>query len=184
MNERVVPSAPARGVFEQLAMVPSPGTIGWIVQGYPDERIDLQLSYGEVLHWGDARSRGKVPDQPVLFLQSRPGDSRWVGWGRVVEPDERWRVLGVTVRCEEVARPGLAVIAPGSVPSPRSGEPAQPPSHDWEFRELGHALGLETHRDRTPYLDTDARDLRLGAHDLRFLLGLQPALGRFGRSQR
>ncbi|NNN16916.1 MAG: hypothetical protein HKL79_00925 [Thermoplasmata archaeon] len=184
MDEPGVPSATVRGVFEQLALASSPGTIGWIVQGYADERIDRELSAGGAHQWGDARSRGKDPGQPVLFLQSRPRDSRWVGWGRVVEPEERWRVLGVTVRCEEVIRPGLPVIASQSLRPPRSGGPSNLPPHDWEFRELGHVLGLETHRDRTPYLDTDARDLRLSASDLRFLLRLQPALGAFGRNLR
>jgi hypothetical protein len=181
MDERAVPSSEARGIFEELAAGFTPGTIGWIIQGYAGERIDRDLAPAEVHRWGDARSRGKVLGQPVLFLQSRPRDSRWVGWGLVVEPEERWRVLGVTVRCEEVVRPGLPVVVSRSVTPPQAGGF---PNHNWEYRELGHVLGLEAHRDRTPYLDTDARDLRLSVHDLRFLLQLQPALGAFGRNRR
>ena len=168
----------------ELARGFSPGTAGWVIQGYANERIARDLAPTECHHWGDARSRGKVPGQPVLFLQSHPLDSRWVGWGRVVEPEERWRVLGVTVRCEEVVRPGLAVDASRSIPPAQAGESSNLLGHEWEYRELGHVLGREAHRDRTPYLDTDARDLRLSVHDLRFLLHLQPALGRLGRGQR
>ena len=153
MNDRVVPSSEPSGIFERLAIGLSPGAVGWVVQGYADERIDRDLAPNEVHHWGDARSRGKVPGQPVLFLQSHPRDSRWVGWGRVVEPEERWRVLGVAVRCEEVLRPGLPVIASRGVTAPRSAESSNLPRHEWEYRELGHVLGLEAHRDRTPYLD-------------------------------
>lgn len=181
MDERIVPSSEARGIFGELAVGFTPGAVGWVIQGYAGERIDRDLAPTEVHHWGDARGRGKVPGQPVLFLQSHPRDPRWVGWGRVVEPEERWRVLGVTARCEEVERPGLPVVGSRTAAPPRPGESSSPPGHDWEYRELGHALGLEAHRDRTPYLDTDARDLRLSIHDLRFLLNLQPALGRFGR---
>ncbi len=181
MDEPIGPSSAPRGIFKTLAGGFTQGTVGWVIQGYEDERIDRDIAPTEVHHWGDARSRGKVSGQPVLFLQSHPRDSLWVGWGRVVEPEERWRVLGVTVRCEEVVRPGLPVGPSRSVaPPPLSGSSSLP-GHEWEYRELGHVLGLEEHRDRTPYLDSDARDLRLGVHDLRFLLQLQPLLGGLGR---
>lgn len=184
VGEHVVPAARARGVFEELAIGIAPGTVGWVIQGYADERIERHLTPTELHRWEDARSRGKVPGQPVLFLQSRPRDSRWVGWGRVVEPEERWRVLGVTVRCEEVVRSGLPVVVSRSVRAPRSGDAANLPEHEWEYRELGQVLGVDVHRDRTPYLDADARDLRLSIHDLHFLLQLQPALGRLGRGRK
>jgi hypothetical protein len=184
MDERVAPSSPARGIFEELAFGYSTGTVGWIIQGYPDERIDRDLAPAKVHHWEDARSRGKVDGQPVLFLQSRPRSSRWLGWGLVLEPEERWRVLGVDVRCEEVVPSGLPVVASRSVTPPGHGGSSDLPGHEWEYREVGHALGLAAHRDRTPFLDTGARDLRLAAHDLRFLLELQPALGGFGRGRR
>jgi len=184
MDAYGVPPDGTKGIFEELGIGLSSGTVGWVFQGYPNERMDRTLSPGEAHRWGDARSRGKIPGQPVLFLQVHPRDSRWVGWGRVVEPEERWRVLGVAVQCEEVLRPGLPVQEPQSDPPTRPGDSAIPPGHEWEFRELGHVLGLAAHRERTPYLDTDARDLRLGAVDLRFLLHLQPGLGRLGRGKR
>ncbi len=184
MDEHRLPPEGAVGIFEQLAIGQASGTLGWVLQGYPNERIDRSLIPDAVHHWGDARSRGKVPGQPVLFLQAHPRDPRWVGWGRVVEPEERWRVLGVTVRCAEVLRPALPVQAPRSIPPALSEASATPPGHDWEFRELGHVLGLATHRERTPYLDMDARDLRLGSRDLGFLLHLQPGLRRLGRGER
>ena len=181
MGGRVVPSPVRNGPFEELAIGRSSGTVGWVIQGYANERIDLDLAPGTVRRWDDARSRGKVPGQPVLFLRTHPRGSRWVGWGRVVEPEERWRVLGVAVRCEGVARPGLPVVASGYAPRPRAGIPPELSRHEWEFRELGFVLGLATQHERPPYLESDARDLRLSAHDLRFLLRLQPALARLGR---
>jgi hypothetical protein len=181
MDEGAVPSSAARGVFEELAAGLTPGTVGWVIQGYAGERIDRDLAPRTVHHWDDARSRGKLSGQPVLFLQPHPRGSHWVGWGRVVDPEERWRVFGVMVRCEEVLRPGLPVGASPQVPPSRGESSPDITGHEWEYRELGYALGFEAHRERTPYLDTDARDLRLSVHDLRFLLRLQPALGRLGR---
>lgn len=164
------------GVFESITRSGGSGLVGWVVQAYPDERMLLGLQPGDVRHWGDARSRGKEPGQPVLLLQVDGENPRWVGWGTVVAPEERWRVLGMDVRIEEVTRPGFPVVAR------RASETQEPPlTHEWVFRELGHTLKLSRHRERTPYLDTDARDLRLSASDLAYLLSLQPRLADFGR---
>ena len=171
---------PKVGVWESLlAAVPS-GPVGWVFQGYPDERIGPSLGPGRLSHWDDARSRGKVADQPVLFLQADPNDPRWVAWGRVVEPSERWRVFGVDVLCSEVMVPGLAVIERAALPADGGGRSVDPRTHTWEYPELGRALGLERTRARTPFLDTGARDLRLGVHDLALLVALQPGLRRLG----
>ncbi len=169
--------APAMGVLEALLAGMPPGTIAWVFQAFEDENAAATLRPGGVRLWDDARSRGKIAGQPVLYLQSHPRSPRWVGWGRIVAPGERWRVLGVSVRCEEVVREGLPVVAREVGADRRAGEGA----HEWEFRELGEALGLGSHRERTPFLDNGARDLRLGAHDLAHLFRLQPGLARFGR---
>lgn len=169
------------GVFGRIAALPSPGTVGWVFRVGEVEASALVLRPGRVHTWKDARERGKVPGQPVLFLRPRSTVPLWLGWGRVMAPEERWRVLGVKVRCEEVVPGGLRAL-----PESREGPSSRPAidlglaAHEWEYRELGHALRLTPHRERTPYLDNGARDLRLSAYDLRFLLDLQPGLRRFG----
>ena len=66
MDEHRLPPDGAVGIFEPLAIGLASGTLGWVFQGYPSERIDRSLIPDAVLHWGDARSRGTVPSQPVL----------------------------------------------------------------------------------------------------------------------
>ncbi len=169
---------PPKSLME-LAQAGPVGVAAWIFVGYEDERIARALRPGKVGLWGSARSRGKHLGDLVLFLQRHRTGAEWVGWGSVIEPEERWRAFGVRVRCEGLADPPLPVLPRGTS---TSAEGSSLPPHVWEYREAGRELGLEAHRERTPYLDTQARDLRLGASDLAFLLRLQPGLESFGRA--
>jgi hypothetical protein len=177
------PPSLGKGFLERLLAAAARGPVGWVFQGYPDERLVRALVPGRIVHWDDARSQGKAEGQPVLFLQTGGATPTWVAWGRVIEPEERWRVFGVGVRCHDVLQPGLPALGHGT-PRP-SARPSggQREAHVWEFPELGRALGLERSRERTPYLDTGARDLRLGVQDLAFLLELQPSLRLLGSAQ-
>jgi hypothetical protein len=130
--------------------------------------------------WKSARTRGKQPGDRVLFLQLDARAAHWVGWGTVIDCEERWKVFGVRVRCDGLAHPPVPVIAPEERHRLAGGGAAGGPSHVWEYRELGRELGLDDHRERTPYLDTHARDLRVGPNDLAFLVRLQPQLAKFG----
>ncbi len=176
---------PARtGAFVAILAGMPPGTVGWVFQGYEDENLAARLRPGRVDLWGDARSRGKVPGQPVLYLQADRRSPHWVGWGRIVPPEERWLVFGVPVRCEGIIPEGLPVFAPATTTPGQGADGDTGARHEWEYRELGHALGLGGHRERTPFLDNGARDLRVSAHDLAHLLRLQPGLAELGRSPR
>ncbi len=155
-----------------LAVAPS-GTVAWVILGFEDERIARGLLPGRSSHWDDARVRGKLAGQPVLFAQASPRGPTWVGWGVVLDPPERWKVFGVDVDCRGVMRPPWAVQDGAADNVPSTDRFAR---HVWEYPEVGRALGLEASRPRTPYLDTGARDLRLSVHDLRLLTALQPRL--------
>ncbi len=141
-------------------------SVGWVFVGYPDERLDRHLVPGRIVHWRDARTMGVEADQPVLFLQLDERSGSWVGSGRIVDVEERWRAFGVRVRClERLERPLPAV------PGPVGPEGAT----TWENRTLAARLGLATFRTRTPFLD-EGRVHRLTAADLDRLVGIQPAL--------
>lgn len=150
-------------------------TVGWVILAHEDEPLNLWLRpRGERL-WEDARSAGKEPGQPVLFLQSGPGPPMWAGWGRVLEAPERWKVYGVSTVCVGVLDPSLPVVDPSIDPGTISS------SEDlWENRALGSALGLLRYRNRTPYGEVGARDLRITCADLQILGSAQPGLRRLG----
>ncbi len=148
---------------------PARSLLGWVVVGYPDEALVRILEPGRVHEWGDSRGAGKHPGQKVLFLQTGGPVPRWVGWGKVLEPAESWRVLGTRTICDGRFDPPLPAWDPVN-PRPGGG--------DWEIRSLAATLGLSSFRERTPYLDNDARDHRLTARDCHRLLEMQPALAQ------
>lgn len=152
-------------------------TIGWVFQAGPDEPLSRWLRPGATHEWSDARAAGKEAGLPVLFLQGGPGPPMWAGWGNILEPLERWRVYGVRTVCVGSLNPLMDVVDPsiaaGRIPSSES---------EWENRALGTALGLLRFRDRTPYRDVGACDLRLTSSDLLHLARLQPQLRYLGRT--
>jgi hypothetical protein len=152
-------------------------TVGWVIQAREDEPLSLWLRPGRERVWEDARSAGKEPGQPVLFLQSGRGPPAWMGWGRVLEPQERWRIYGVRTICVERFDPPLPV-SDSSVDL----QDLSSAGELWENRALGAALGLLRYRNRTPYGEVGARDLRLTDADLRQLVHAQPRLRRLGNS--
>lgn len=168
------------GRIERALHALGPGVAAWIFIGYEDERILGVLRPGHVTLWTSARARGKHTGDRVLFLQLGADLARWVGWGRVLDPKEHWKVFGVRVRCGGVVDPPFPVIDPAEAARVRKNDGRDGRPHLWEYRELGRALGLEDHRERTPYLDTRARDLRAGATDLAYLFRLQPRLVELG----
>ena len=159
------------------APLPPEQTVGWVFQAGPDEPLHRWLRPGSTHEWSDARAAGKEPGLPVLFLRSGPGPPVWAGWGNILEPLERWRVYGVRTVCVGSLKPPLEVVDPSidakKIPSSES---------DWENRALGTALGLLRYRDRTPYREVGARDLRLTSSDLRQLARVQPRLRYLGRT--
>lgn len=164
-------------VFPWDVPLPAGQTVGWVIQGQVDEPLDLWLEPGTERLWEDARSAGKEPGQPVLFLQAGQARPAWVAWGRILEPKERWKIYGVRTVCAERLDPPLPVVASSVDFDAVSGD-----AEFWENRALGAALGLLRHRDRTPYGDVGARDLRLTGADLGHLVRAQPGLRRLGRS--
>jgi hypothetical protein len=177
---RPSPRLSSPGIFEALLAAAPQGPVGWVIQGFADERIETTLSAGRPVHLDDARVQGKIAGQPVLFLQTGRPRPRWVAWGTVVGGDERWRQFGLDILCRGLLRPGLPVVeASGDAPTSATA-PAGARAHVWEHPELGRALGLEASRPRTPYLETGARDLRLSVHDLALLVALQPRLRQLG----
>ena len=154
--------------------------VGWVFVGYPDEHIRQIVRAGEVHLWDDAHTIGKVPGQPVLFLQTRERGAAWVGSGVVSGLEERWRAFGVYVKTRSILTrmiPTLAVEPEGppdgritSVESIRAQGPAA-----WENRTLAARVGIIEHRSRTPYLE-EGRDIRLTGWDWRVLCELQPLL--------
>ena len=146
-------------------------TVGWVFRAEPDESMDARLRPGRTHEWGDARLLGKEPGQPVLYLRSGPRFPSWVGWGRVVAPEERWRSFGVRTVCVGAFRPPLRVAD-----SPGDGMRMSLVEGEWENRALGVALGFLRYRDRTPYREVGATDFRLTLSDLRLLARAQPRL--------
>lgn len=154
-------------------------TVGWVFQAGPDEPLKLWLRPGTTHAWSDARAAGKEPGQPVLFLQRGLGPPAWMGWGHILEPEERWKVYGVSTVCEESLDPPIpAVDLAIDVESLSASEDL------WENRALGTAVGLLKYRDRTPYREVGARDLRLTNSDLQNLIRAQPHLRDLGRVPR
>lgn len=154
--------------------------VGWVFVGYPDEHLRSLLRAGTVHLWDDAHTIGKVPGQPVLFLQTREKGAAWVGSGVIRGVEERWKMFGVYVETRTI----LARMFPthtaypdrqserhlASVESIRSrGTTA------WENRSLAARVGIIDHRSRTPYLE-EGRDIRLTDSDWRVLCELQPSL--------
>lgn len=167
----------ASEVFPWDVPLPPERTVGWVIQAQGDEPLNLWLQPGAERLWEDARSVGKEPGQPVLFLQTGRGPPAWMGWGRILEPEERWRVYGVRTVCAERLDPPLLVLDPSVDLETVSGA-----GDLWENRALGAAVGLLRHRNRTPYGEVGARDLRLTDADLHQLVRAQPLLRRLGSS--
>lgn len=152
---------------------------GWVFVGFSDENVRPWLRPGTVRLWDDARTIAKREGEFVLFLQLGRSGARWVGAGRIVGPEARWKAFGVEVRCTRVLAPGLLAV-PGLLPSKLGSSdensPARlPPEEAWENRELAAVIGVHRFRARTPFLDA-GRDLRLTGSDLRLLIALQPEL--------
>lgn len=133
--------------------------------------MDHWLKPGRAHDWGDARVLGKEPGQPVLFLRPGSPHPRWVGWGRILEPEERWWVFGVRTSCIRAFDPPLEAVDPALEARHRGR-----PENDWENRALGAALGLLDFRDKTPYREVGATDFQLTISDLRHLVRVQPRL--------
>lgn len=155
---------------------------GWVIQIYPDESLSATIRVGSVLSWDDARASGKRPGQHVLFLRTGPGTPVWWGTGRVLLQEERWRVHGIRTRCEAIFHPPLPTLSEGGEDRGTDGRASRKVSYVWDNRALGATLGLAHYQERTPYLETGARDLRLTGRDLRQLQRLQPGLGGFSLS--
>ncbi len=133
----------------------------------PDEPLARWLEVGTERHWGDARTLGMAPGQPVLFLRVGGSGAWWVGSGTVVDVGERWRAFGVRTRCVRRSSPPLPAVPPDTV-SPTG-------SVAWENRALAARLGIGRFRSRTPYLDA-SRAMRLTSLDLDRLEAIQPRL--------
>jgi hypothetical protein len=162
-------------IFSWDLPLPPNRTVGWVIQAPEDEPPNRWLSPGTEHLWEDARSAGKEPGQPVLFLQSGRDPPTWIGWGRILESSERWKVYGVRTVCGERLVPALEVIDPSVNLETISGSEER-----WENRALGAALGLLHFRNRTPYGEVGARDLRLTDADLHQLVRAQPRLRSLG----
>jgi len=153
---------------------------GWVFVGFPDEHLRTMLREGTVRLWDDARTIGKVPGQPVLFLQTREQGAAWVGAGVVTDLEERWKAFGVYVQTRTV----LARMLPVSSRDARNHPTAQATAVEairargpaaWENRTLAARLGFMGFQTHTPYLE-DTRDLRLSDSDWSVLCQLQPSL--------
>jgi|GEM_PF-6155958 len=153
---------------------------GWVFVGFPDEHLRSMLRPGSIRLWDDARTIGKLPGQPVLFLQTREHGAAWVGSGVVTSMEERWKAFGVYVETRTVLARMLGTVAldpdippkgkPRTVDSIRSQGMAA-----WENRTLAARVGFAGFRSRTPFLE-EQRDLRLTASDWSLLCQLQPSL--------
>lgn len=153
---------------------------GWVFVGFPDEHLRWMLKPGSVRLWDDARTIGKTPGQPVLFLQSRDRGAAWVGSGVVSRVEERWQAFGVWVETRVVLARMLPTVARDPDGNPKGGTRAFDSIDSqgmaaWENRTLAARIGLVEFRSRTPYLE-EGRDIRLTASDWRVLCQLQPSL--------
>ena len=154
--------------------------VGWVFIGFPDEHLRPMLRPGTVRLWEDARTVGKSPGQPVLFLQTREQGAAWVGSGLVSGVEERWKAFGVYVETRTVLPRLLVTVAPSPGHSPNRNPPGAEAVRSrgtaaWENRTLAARLGFGGFRSRTPYLEEE-RDLRLTASDWNLLCQLQPSL--------
>ena len=155
--------------------------VGWVFVGYPDEHLRSILRAGTVHLWDDARTMGKVPGQPVLFLQTQEQGAAWIGSGVVHGVEERWKAFGVYVETRTI----LARMVPAFPASPEDSPGHHRPvsmesirfqgAAAWENRTLAARVGLVAYRSRTPYLE-EGRDVRLTGSDWRILCELQPSL--------
>jgi hypothetical protein len=153
---------------------------GWVFVGFPEEHLRTMLRPGTTRLWDDARTIGKVPGQPVLFLQTREQGAAWVGSGVVIRVEERWKALGVYVETRTVLPRMLETVSPDRDDPTKGGAHA---AHSigtqgmgaWENRALASRLGFAGFQPRTPYLHAE-RDLRLTASDGALLCQLQPSL--------
>ena len=148
--------------------------------GFPDEHLRSMLRPGTVRLWEDARTIGKTPGQPVLFLQTRERGAAWVGSGVITGLDERWKAFGVYVETRTVlARMLQTETRDSEAPLEKgvgSGDSVRSRGMGaWENRTLAARMGFEGFRSRTPYLE-EGRDIRLTASDWSVLCQLQPAL--------
>jgi hypothetical protein len=153
---------------------------GWVFVGFPDEHLRAMLRPGTVRLWDDARTVGKRPGQPVLFLQTRGLGAAWVGSGVVTEVEERWKAFGVYVETRKVLSRLLATMTAYPDGRPTGGTRAVDSIRSqgmaaWENRTLAARIGFPGFRSRTPYLEGE-RDLRLSATDFSMLCQLQPSL--------
>ncbi len=154
--------------------------VGWVFVGYPDEHLRSILRAGTVRLWDDAHTIGKVPGQPVLFLQTREKGAAWIGSGVIRGVEERWKMFGVYVETRTVLARMIPTLTaypdgdsdryPSSVVSIRTQGAAA-----WENRTLAARVGILDYRTRTPYLE-EGRDVRLTGSDWRVLCELQPSL--------
>ncbi len=154
---------------------------GWVFVGFPDEDLRSMLRPGAVRLWDDARTIGKTPGQPVLFLQARERGAAWVGSGVITQVEERWKAFGVWVETRIVLARTLPTVARGPEAHPKRGtRPLDSIGSEgvaaWENRTLAARIGLIKFRSRTPFLD-EGRDIRLTASDWSVLCQLQPSLG-------
>jgi len=150
---------------------------GWVFCAETDDEVRTWLRPGVQHLWGSARSMGKERGQPVLFLLEGPRPPLWLGSGKIIEPEERWKVLGVHVECLEVLRhplPSLPTDREG-ISRPGVASLIQAGAHRWENRTLATRIGLAGFRSHTPYLE-EMVDLQLSSGDLEHLLVLQPGL--------
>jgi hypothetical protein len=153
---------------------------GWVFVGFPDEHLRSMLLPGSVRLWDDARTIGKLPGQPVLFLQTREHGAAWVGSGSVIGTEERWKAFGVFVETRTVLERMLVTVAPDPGAPPKGGHRTVDSIRSqgmaaWENRTLAARVGFAGFRSRTPFLE-EQRDLRLTASDWSLLCRLQPSL--------
>jgi len=153
---------------------------GWVFAGFPDERLLSMIRPGTGRLWDDARTMGKRPGEPVLFLQLGPRGAAWVGSGTVSGLEERWKAFGVHVTTRRVLPRPLPAIATESATRDAGLRQAQVSIRTrgiaaWENRTLAARIGLAEFRLRTPYLE-ESRDTRLSASDWGLLCELQPRL--------
>ena len=153
---------------------------GWVFIGFPDEHLRSMLRPGAPRLWGDARTIGKIPGQPVFFLQTRERGAAWVGSGVVTGVEERWKAFGVYVETRTVLDRMLTTVARDPDGRPTGGSRSVDSIHSqgmaaWENRTLAARIGFAGFRSRTPYLEEE-RDIRLTASDWNVLCQLQPSL--------
>jgi hypothetical protein len=167
-----------RSVNHQTGPMFANRTIGWVFVADSKERLREWVRPGSTRLWDDARSVGKEPGQPVLFLQLLRSGARWEGSGSIVDVEERWKAFGVRVRCNRLLPAGLPAVlraASDTAGAVIDGSAGVARPDEWENRNLAALLGLIEFGSRTPFLN-EGRDVRLTDADLRSVLALQPAI--------